>query len=113
AAGSMQTINCTDGSTDSKSLAADYVDVRKGTTATTLVGSYFCDWKLNLNAQLTETSLVPSNPAQVCMRTVNGTMFTWHGTKFQMTTLDGVTAQLQMEVPSELKTAAGQNSCLI
>src|SRR6185295_12635725 len=54
--GSTRTINCTDGSTDTKGIETDYVDVTRGTT-TALLGSYYCDWNLTLNNPPTKTAV--------------------------------------------------------
>jgi hypothetical protein len=110
-AGSMQTINCMDGSTDSKSLAADYVDIEKSGSAG-LKGSYYCDWNLTLDASKTKTAIVAG---QSCQTTgTDGTKFVWKGTKFVFTTTDGVTATLQADITTDYTPVTGPaGSCAL
>jgi hypothetical protein len=97
---------CSDGTNNTSSLATDYVDVTAGTTSD-LVGSYFCDWKLNLSA--TDKTLAAIVAGQSCM-TKDATMtidFTVHGGTFDFRTTNGTTATLSAMFPAEFKKAAG------
>jgi hypothetical protein len=98
--GSQQTINCLDGSKDTKDLFAedDFVDFEEG-GATELRASYYCDWDLTLDASLTKTAIVP---AQTCQTTgTDGTKFTWLGTSFVFTTSNGKTGTLQADIKTD------------
>jgi hypothetical protein len=82
AAGSTETVTCTDGSTKDNDLAGDYVDITL--TSGNLVGNYFCAWNLITGPAGNATII---KPGQACSRNVTDaktgvTKFTWHGTTF-------------------------------
>jgi hypothetical protein len=109
-AGSMQTINCLDGSKDEKDLSADYVDIEKS-GSTGLRGSYYCDWDLTLDASATKTDIVAGQSCQTMSTGTDAsiTRFTWKGTKFVFTTSDGKNATLQGEITTDYTTTSTKN----
>jgi hypothetical protein len=97
--GSMRSIMCNDGSVDTKSIKDDYVDVfASGGMA--LVGSYYCDWDLNISTDLRSTSLTLMGQTCTSMSADKTTTFTWHGQTFTFSTSNGSTATLNAKINS-------------
>jgi hypothetical protein len=101
-AGSMRKISCSDGSVDSQSVKDDYTDI-DSTGGTSLIANYYCDWQLDIDDNLTKTSL--SLVGQSCTTmSSNGTKFIWHGQEFVFETTDGHDGTLNAKVTSEYTT---------
>jgi len=95
---------CTSGASMTTPLAGDYVDVTAG-TASDLVGTYYCAWRLNLAAgDVTKASIVAGQSCQTTDTT--GTMtITMHGDAFDFTTADGVSATMASSFTGQYPTA--------
>jgi hypothetical protein len=102
-AGSTRKISCSDGSVDSKGIMDDYVDVASA-GGTALVGSYYCDWDLEISADLTKTSLTLVGQSCSTMA-ASGTKFIWHGQEFKFETSDGSSGKLTAKITSEYTTS--------
>jgi hypothetical protein len=110
-AGSTETVSCTDNSTTMPVIVDDYMDVTQN--GTTIVEDYFCPWNENLNVTATGTTI---RAGQSCSRTSSDattgtTKFTWHGTTFNMSTLDGKSATLAATVGSDYLKDASKTGC--
>jgi hypothetical protein len=79
-------VSCASSSNATMDLANDYVDVTR-LDASTLVGSYFCDWKLDVGPT-DDTTIV--RPGQSCSRAVaGGRKYTWAAASFTISSADG------------------------
>ena len=109
--GSIETVDCTDGSKKDNALAGDYVDVAMSGAG--LTADYFCVWNLTLGPVGTGTVL---QPGQSCSRsmtdaTTGVTKFTWHGTTFVMKTAEGKKAMLSSTISVDYVDDATKTGC--
>ena len=92
--GSTEVRACSDGSDQTNLLEGDYVDVSRDNG--NLTGTYYCPWTLTTGPGGNATVL---RAGQSCSRNITDTAtgttkYTWHGTTFTFTSLDGKKASL-------------------
>jgi hypothetical protein len=112
AAGSTETVTCTDGTSQTYDLTSDdFVEVTRANG--TLTGSYFCDWMLTTGPLGNATVILAG---QSCTRnatdpTTGTTKFTWHGTTFTFTSTDDKNATLMATIGEDLVDDASKTGC--
>jgi hypothetical protein len=106
AASSKITTLCSDSTTPSTvDIAADYVDVTAGDLGD-LVGSYFCDWDLNVTSSGTSTT-IPAGQSCPGTSADSKTNFVYTGKTFAFTTADGSTGALNATISAAYTDVVG------
>jgi hypothetical protein len=107
-AGSVQQIDCSDGSTDRVDLATvgDFVEIGPGVMAAPLLTDYYCP-DLELVVHGTTTLL---EPGQGCTLTDPDTndRFVHSAERFEFTTADGAKATVQLSMPFTFDLTTGE-----
>jgi hypothetical protein len=98
-------ITCNDGSSNTKSLKDDFIDVSLG-AASGITLSYYCDWDMDAPPTGTTATIRPN---QSCTTTdaASGTIFTWHGTVLTFVTTNGQAATLNATINADYKDTMG------
>ena len=104
---SKRTRQCTDGTNETLMPWDDFVTIEAGTTAALSIG-YYCLWNADVNGNATVL-----RAGQLCDDAVMtpGTIFTYHGESFTLTTTNGSTGMLEASLPYDYVTTAGSGSC--
>jgi len=99
---------CSDGSKDTRPLAGDFMDVDVSPDSD-LIASFYCDWHLNVVG----SSTVLSRPAQTCMTTSAGTIFTWTVATFEFATSDGQNGTLSSRIGAAYNNSGMLGTCML
>jgi hypothetical protein len=105
----VRTVQCTDTNIPMpNSLMGDFLDMTAGSGGAALSTLYYCTWQLDIGGSGTSTTIRAN---QSCSGTdmASGTMYTWHGMKFQFSLGNAssgatpTTATLDASLPADFK----------
>jgi hypothetical protein len=99
---------CSDGSKDTRPLAGDFMDVDVSPDSD-IIASFYCDWHLNVVGGSTTLS----RPAQTCMTTSMGTVFTWTVATFEFATSDGQSGTLNSRIGAAYNNSGMLGTCTL
>jgi len=106
----MRVIACTDGSTNTSNVSADYFDVAEGTISA-LTASYYCVWNLDVAASGTSTAIRPGTTCSAQDPQNAAITYTWQGQSFTLTTTDGKNGTLDAQLPYDYASTTMNGSC--